>query len=146
MAFLHALEKLVTIIDDTGLYHFTQKVISFSCTLSNTGKYRKSVMFLCNIIDEFLDKYGLPHSLRSDFIRSCRRLQTQDIDIFLGNHVGNNDTIGKYKKMKETGENPFLNTNDEWQTYLRSLEKDMIDTIMSNSPDEMPADLIPTKE
>lgn len=94
----------------------------------------------------FLDKYGLPHSLRSDFIRSCRRLQSWQIDIFLGNHVANNDTIGKYRRSRETGVNCFLDTNGEWQTYLRSLEQEMIHTIMTKSPDEMPADLMPTKE
>lgn len=94
----------------------------------------------------FLDKYGLPHSLRSDFIRSCRRLQTQDIDIFLGNHVGNNDTLGKYKKMKETGENPFLDTNGEWKAYLRALELEMTEKIMTACPEEMPEDLVPSKE
>lgn len=95
---------------------------------------------------KFLDKYGLPHSLRSDFIRSCRRLQTQDIDLFLGNHVGNNDTLGKYKKMKETGENPFLDTNAEWKKYLHDLEMAMTEKIMMACPEEMPEDLLPQKE
>ena len=92
---------------------------------------------------KFLDSYGLPHSLRSDFIRSCRRLHGEDIDIFLGNHVGNNNTLGKAKKMKETGENPFLDTNGEWKAFLERMEKKMIDKILIESPEELPEDLRP---
>ena len=90
----------------------------------------------------FLDAYGLSHSLRSDFIRSVRRMREQYVDIFLGNHVGNNDTLGKYKIMKETGKNPFLDTNGEWQEFLDKLEKKMLNKIMTETPSELPSDLL----
>lgn len=89
---------------------------------------------------KFLDKYGLSHEYRAEFIRSCRRLKAESVDIFLGNHVGNNDTLGKYQRMKETGENPFLNTDGEWKRYLNSLERDMMRKILSESPEELPTD------
>jgi hypothetical protein len=90
---------------------------------------------------KFLDKYGLPHGLRAEFVRSCRRLATVDVDIFLGNHVGNNDTLGKWAKKKETGENPFLGTDGEWKRFLRAMEEKMIAKILAESPDELPEDL-----
>lgn len=94
----------------------------------------------------FLDQYGLPHGLRAEFIRSCRRLKREDIDIFLGNHASNNNTLEKARKRKETGENPFLNTNEEWKRYLNGLEKRMLDKILAESPEEMPKDLMPVED
>lgn len=91
----------------------------------------------------FLDEYGLPHSLRAEFIRSCRRLMGERVDIFLGNHVGNNDTLGKGAILRETGENRFLRTDGEWKAFLRGLEQTMIDLILSESPDELPSDCMP---
>jgi metallo-beta-lactamase class B len=90
----------------------------------------------------FLDERGLSHDCRSDYIRSIRRLKEERVDIFLGNHVGNNDTLGKARRMAETGENPFLNTNEEWLAFLNRLEGDMIRKIMAETPDEMPKDLL----
>ena len=85
----------------------------------------------------FLDAYGLPRSLRTDFVRSCRRLMAERVDIFLGNHVGNNDTLGKGAVLMETGENRFLDTDGEWKAFLRGLEKKMIELIRSETPEDL---------
>ena len=66
MAFLHAFQEFVSIADDSRLDHFAKKVVSFPCTFSNSSKNRKAVMFLCNIIDEFLDKDSLAHTGTSE--------------------------------------------------------------------------------
>ncbi len=91
---------------------------------------------------DFLDRYGISHDCRADFIRSVRRLKRESVDIFLGNHVGNNDTLGKFAKMRETGTNPFLHTNGEWMSFLNRLEENMIRKILSEAPGEMPPDLL----
>ena len=39
----------------------------------------------------------------------------------------------------------FLDTNDEWKRFLRALEKEMTDKIMTTCPEEMPEDLKPTE-
>ena len=84
MAFLHAFQEFISIADDSRLDHFAKKVVSFPCTLSDSGKNRKAVMFLCNIIDEFLDKDSLAHtgtSEKSDLSALEIRLeQVNDLD------------------------------------------------------------------
>jgi metallo-beta-lactamase class B len=84
----------------------------------------------------FLDAYGLPHSLRTDFVRSCRRLMEQRVDLFLGNHVGNNDTLGKGAILRESGENRFLNTDGEWRAFLCALEREMLALIAAETPED----------
>ncbi len=89
----------------------------------------------------FLDKRGLSHGCRADYLRSIRKLKKERVDIFLGNHVGNNDTLGKAIRMQEGGENPFLNTNDEWLAFLDQMEGKAREMILTETPDEMPEDL-----
>ena len=59
------------------------------------------------------------------------------MDIFLGNHAGNNDTVGKYLHMRETGENLFLDTNEEWQRFLTKLENKMLNKIAQETPQQL---------
>ncbi len=90
----------------------------------------------------FLDERGLSHDCRADFIRSCRKLKRERVDIFLGNHSHNNDLVSKIRRMGEGEENPFLNTNGEWLAFLERLEKSMTEKILAETPWEMPKDLI----
>ena len=79
---------------------------------------------------EFLDKYGLPYSLREDFKASMRRLNGERVDIFLGNHMQQNKTDEKAKKLKNGDKYAFVDP-DEWQEYnlwcIDNLDK-MIET------------------
>ena len=45
----------------------------------------------------FLEKYGLDFSCRKDFFSGIERLLKKKVDVFIGNHTWNNDTIGKSK-------------------------------------------------
>ncbi len=91
----------------------------------------------------FLDERGLSHECRAEFVRSVRRLKRERVDLFLGNHASNNGLLEKISRMnEENGENPFLNTNGEWLAFLDRLEKSMIQKILSESPEEMPRDLL----
>ena len=64
----------------------------------------------------FFDKYGLPYSLREDFVNSMLRLSTEKVDIFLGNHMQHNDTEKKAKMLSEGNEKAFVNPA-EWKEY-----------------------------
>ena len=64
----------------------------------------------------FLDKYGLPYSLREDFVNSMLRLSTEKVDIFLGNHMQHNDTDKKAKLLADGNEKAFVNSA-EWKEY-----------------------------
>lgn len=65
---------------------------------------------------EFLDKYNLPYSLRDDFRNSMLRLNEENVDIFLGNHMQHNNTEEKAEKLKNGDKYAFVNP-DEWRQY-----------------------------
>jgi len=65
---------------------------------------------------EFLTRYNLPFSLRDDFRNSMKRLQEETVDIFLGNHMQHNDTLGKAGRIKNGEIDAFINPK-EWGAY-----------------------------
>lgn len=56
---------------------------------------------------------------RADYARSIDRLLKEKVDIFMGNHVWNNDTEEKGKRLLAGGRNEFIDT-DEWEKFLVS--------------------------
>ena len=57
---------------------------------------------------DVLDRLGLPHSLRDDYLASARKLLDREVDIALGTHPFIGDTIGRLRRKEEGGENPFI--------------------------------------
>src|SRR5690606_37552693 len=53
---VHLSEYHGCFIDNSGIFHLEVKVVSFTCTLSNTSKYGNTTMLLCDVVDQFLDK------------------------------------------------------------------------------------------
>ncbi len=72
---------------------------------------------------------------REAYFSSLDRLKKEKVDILLGNHTWNNDTLGKYVKMTETGENEFIDST-LWplfmDTYKSRLEAIIAKEIQSN--------------
>lgn len=64
----------------------------------------------------FLDQYGLSTETREKFVPAIERLMDEKVDIQLGNHVGNNDTVGKGSRMTEDF-NPFIDST-AWRHFL----------------------------
>ncbi len=65
---------------------------------------------------------------REDYRASVRRLQKEHVDVFIGNHVWNNDTFVKGKILLETGENRFIDSKI-WHTFLTFCEKRLDEVI-----------------
>ena len=65
---------------------------------------------------------------REDYRASVRRLQKEQVDVFIGNHTWNNDTFAKAKRLRETGENPFIDPQ-LWHRFLDFCEKRLDDVI-----------------
>ncbi|MBQ9922064.1 MAG: MBL fold metallo-hydrolase [Clostridia bacterium] len=65
---------------------------------------------------QFLDKYGLSTEIREKFVPAIQSFIDEKVDILLGNHVGNNDTVGKSMKITDTF-NPFID-DSAWKTFL----------------------------
>ena len=50
---------------------------------------------------------------REDYKKSIDKLRKEKVDLFLGNHVWNNDTENKYYKMlSNPNENPFIDDKE----------------------------------
>jgi len=56
----------------------------------------------------FLDKYGLSYDCREDYLKSVERLKKLKVDIYLGNHVGQNKTPQKYQQLIEGNKDAFV--------------------------------------
>ena len=54
---------------------------------------------------------------RDAYFASLERLKKEKVDIFIGNHTWNNDTLGKYEKLLSTGQNDFIDS-EIWQRFL----------------------------
>ena len=65
---------------------------------------------------------------REDYRASVHRLQREHVDVFIGNHVWNNDTFEKGKILLETGENRFIDS-EIWHTFLTFCEKRLDEVI-----------------
>ena len=65
---------------------------------------------------------------RSDYLESLSKLRKRKVDVFIGNHVWNNDTEGKGKILRETGENKFIDPS-LWGKFLDFCEKRLYETI-----------------
>ena len=61
-AFLHALGKFWSVVDNAGFYHFAQQVVALAGTLTDASKDRHAGIFLGNIVDKFLNKYGFSYA------------------------------------------------------------------------------------
>ena len=65
---------------------------------------------------------------RAGYRKSLNRLRKEKVDVFIGNHVWNNDTEKKLAILRETGENQFIDDN-LWLEFLDFCEKRLDTTI-----------------
>jgi metallo-beta-lactamase class B len=69
----------------------------------------------------FIAQYGNTHS-RAEFTASLAKVRGEKVDIVLGNHSAQNDTLGKLKRWRENpGSNPFVDPG-EWTRLIDSLK------------------------
>lgn len=68
---------------------------------------------------------------REDYRKSLERLQKEKVDVFIGNHVWNNDTAVKGELLLRTGENRFID-GQLWHEFLTYCEKRLNDTISAD--------------
>ena len=78
----------------------------------------------------FLERYGLPTSIREKFVPAIDELMKEKVEIFIGNHVHNNDTVGKGARITET-ENPFIETEGSvsWKAFLEKRKEMYFDVL-----------------
>lgn len=77
---------------------------------------------------EYLTTHGEPFSNRDLYFASLDKVENEKVDIFIGNHVGNNDTEGKLKRAEEGEENPFLDPT-EWKRFIEKCRRGLQELI-----------------
>ncbi len=109
-----------TVIRAVSTPGHTQGAMSFFFNVSDgTESFRAGLhggMGINTMSREYLDKYGLPYSLRDDFVCAMHRLNEEKVDIFLGNHMQHNHTAEKAEQVKSGSKYAFVNP-DEWRKY-----------------------------
>lgn len=80
---------------------------------------------------EWLDSYGLSHDCRQQFLEGIERLKQIPVEVFLGNHCGNNDTIGKGARVGKEAKNPFIDP-EGWLTFLEQRAQAVREMIAEN--------------
>ena len=70
--------------------------------------------------------------LRGQFYESIERLKQEHVDIFVGNHAGQNHTQEKAALIGKTDKNPFIDPT-EWPLFLESCRESMDKVILNES-------------
>lgn len=101
----------------------TPGTMSFFFDVYDKGNVYKCAMLggvgLNSMKKDYLEKYGLSFNCRQDFINSLNKVRDIPVDIFIGNHVGNNKTEEKAEILRNNlnGVNPFIDKN-EWHIFV----------------------------
>ncbi len=113
----------------------TMGTISFFFDVEEDGKRYRAGMFGgagCNtLVKKFLDQNNLPYESRDLFLQSVERLLKEKVDVFIGNHVPNNNTDKKIELLGKTEINPFIDRN-EWQNFLHGRKERITEIIKNN--------------
>ncbi len=77
---------------------------------------------------EFLQEFGDPEfTMRQTYLDSLAKVRDQKVDIMLGNHCVNNDTLERRQKQLENpdGPNPFIDS-EHWKKYLDGKREELL--------------------
>lgn len=77
---------------------------------------------------KFLDEMGdTGYKMREIYLESLAKVRDEQVDVMLGNHTGNNDTLGRRKLQLENpdGPNPFVEPG-YWQKFLDSKREGLL--------------------
>lgn len=111
----------------------TDGVMSFFITLSDsTVAAMHGGIGTNSMQSSFLNRYGLSFDCRKKFKAALGKLSGVKVDLVLGNHPNQNDTLGKMTRVLG-GESDILDT-EEWDRFLKFVDS-VIDDLMINDPE-----------
>lgn len=68
----------------------------------------------------YLDDIGdTKYEMRKTYLKSLDKVRNQHVDLFLGNHCVNNDTLGRARRLKDGDKDAFIDDR-AWGEYLDS--------------------------
>ena len=101
----------------------TEGTFSFFFDVEEDGKTYRAAMFggagVPQLKKDYLDKNNCSYRNRGRFLDSIARLKKEKVDVFVGNHVGQNKTAEKFELMKTSKTNPFIDSKI-WGEFLDS--------------------------
>ncbi len=110
----------------------TEGTYSFFFDVTEDGKTYRAGMFggagTPQLKKAYLDKNDCTYRNRGLFFKSLDMLKNERVDVFVGNHVGQNKTPEKYEMLKTAKTNPFINPN-EWGAFLQRCEGKLLSVI-----------------
>ena len=77
---------------------------------------------------DFLDRCGLSYDCREAFFGGLERLNSEPVDIQLGNHVGNNDHDARYARLIAGDTRAFVD-DTAWLRFLEKCRQSLMDVI-----------------
>lgn len=113
----------------------TRGTISFFFRTEENGKTYRVGMFGGAGANTLATGHFDYEGCREDYRASLERLRGEQVDVFIGNHVWNNDTVTKGKILAETGENRFID-GTLWRRFLDYCEKRLDELIKKEAQAE----------
>lgn len=78
------------------------------------------------LFKKMLQRQGRPLSAREDFLNSLNKVKDENVDIVLGNHPKQNDTLEKRKQMiLNPDKNPFVDPA-EWRKFCETMSTEFL--------------------
>ena len=68
---------------------------------------------------DFLLKNNLSFDCRQKYLESLGKIENEPVESVVGNHVGQNDTIGKLSRLGIADQNPFIDPT-EWKRFIKT--------------------------
>ena len=79
----------------------------------------------------YLDDIGdTGYEMRKTYLKSLQKVRNQHVDLFLGNHCVNNDTLGRAQRLRDGDKDAFID-DKAWGEYLDS-KRDALIELMSD--------------
>ena len=107
----------------------SQGTLTLFFNVKEKGKEYVAGMFggagLKSMEKSYLDKYGLPYTLRDDFIKGIDKVFDMVPDVHLGNHLGDNRHFEKLEKTTET-DNAFID-GTSWKWFLSKRKQEALE-------------------
>ena len=101
----------------------TEGTMSFFFDVTDGEKTYRAGMFGgagCNTLErDFIISRNLSLDVRQKYIDSIKKIKDETVELFLGNHLGNNQTEEKLLLLDTSEVNPFIeNSQKEWEAFL----------------------------
>ena len=117
----------------------TEGVMSFFFDVTDGERTLRAGMHgglgLVSLKREFLIRNNLPFDCREKYFASLERLKEEHVDIFIGNHVGNNDTEGKLARVHAGEKDAFIDPN-EWLPFLENCRIKLVELIEKEAAEQ----------